>query len=255
MKSKIKIISVNSENVSEYPPVCFLNPKNEGYLIKIEWLKKRFSEGLKIKLLYLEEESKCIGLIEYVPGEYAWRAVDAKEYMFTHCIWISPNKNKRKGYGSLLVKECIKDAKTEGKYGVAAITSEGPFMAGKGFFLKNGFRSVAQAKPSFELMVKTLKKGPLPKFRDSEKQLGKYKGLNIIYSNQCPWVARFINEIGEIVKKKKLKLKIIELKNAKEAQNAPSIYATFNLVYNGKLLVDHYISNTRFLNIINKEIK
>ncbi len=255
MKGKIKIISVNSENVSEYPPVCFLNPKNEGYLIKIEWLKKRFSEGLKIKLLYLEEESKCIGFIEYVPGEYAWRAVDAKEYMFTHCIWISPNKNKRKGYGSLLVKECIKDAKTEGKYGVAAITSEGPFMAGKDLFLKNGFRSVAQAKPSFELMVKTLKKGPLPKFRDSEKQLGKYKGLNIIYSNQCPWVARFINEIDEIVKKKKLKLKIIELKNAKEAQNAPSIYATFNLVYNGKLLVDHYISNTRFLNIINKEIK
>jgi hypothetical protein len=175
--------------------------------------------------------------------------------MFIHCIWISPNKHKRKGYGSLLVKECIKDAKTEGKYGVAVITSEGPFMAGKALFLKNEFKSAASVKPSFELMVKTLKKGSLPKFKDWEKQLSKYKGLNIIYANQCPWVARSIKDLGEIAKKKGLKLNVTELKNAKQAQNAPSIYATFNLVYNGKLLVDHYISNTRFLNIINKEVK
>jgi len=247
------IIDVDENNISQYPPKCFLNPKNEGYQIKIEWLKKRFSEGLKIKLLYLE--TKCIGFIEYVPGEYAWRAVDAKGYMFIHCIWISPNKHKEKGYGSLLVKECIKDAKKEGKYGVAVVTSEGPFMAGKDLFLKNEFKSIASTKPSFELMVKILKEGPLPKFNDWEKQLSKYEGLNIIYSNQCPWVARSIKELNETTKKKGLELKVTELKNAEQAQNAPSLYAVFNLVYNGKLLIDHYISNTRFLNIINKEIK
>ena len=247
------IIDVDENNISQYPPKCFLNPKNEGYQIKLEWLKKRFSEGLKIKLLYLE--TKCIGFIEYVPGEYAWRAVDAKGYMFIHCIWISPNKHKEKGYGSLLVKECVKNAKKEGKYGIAVVTSEGPFMAGKDLFLKNEFKSIASAKPSFELMVKILKEGPLPKFNDWEKQLSKYEGLNIIYSNQCPWVTRSIKELSEITKKKGLKLKVTELKNAEQAQNAPSIYAVFNLIYNGKLLIDHYISNTRFLNIINKEIK
>ena len=52
-----------------------------------------------------------------------------------------------------------------------------------------------------------------------------------------------------------MELKLTELKSAKEAQNAPSIYASFNLIYNGKLLADHYISNRRFENIINKEIK
>jgi len=249
----VRIIDVDENNISQYPPKCFLNPKNEGYQIKLEWLKKRFSEGLKIKLLYLE--TKCIGFIEYVPGEYAWRAVDAKGYMFIHCIWISPNKHKEKGYGSLLVKECIKDAKKEGKYGVAVVTSEGPFMAGKDLFLKNEFKSIASAKPSFELMVKILKEGPLPKFNDWEKQLSKYEGLNIIYSNQCPWVTRSIKELSEITKKKGLKLKVTELKNAEQAQNAPSIYAVFNLIYNGKLLIDHYISNTRFLNIINEGIK
>lgn len=128
-------------------------------------------------------------------------------------------------------------------------------MAGKDLFLKNEFKSVASAKPSYELMVKTLKKGALPKFKGWEEQLSKYQGLNIIYTNQCPWVARSIKELREIAKEKSLKLNVTELKNAKEAQNAPSIYATFNLIYNGKLLVDHYISSKRFLNIINKEIK
>ena len=104
-------------------------------------------------------------------------------------------------------------------------------------------------------MVKTLKKGSLPRFRDWEKQLSKYKGLNIIYSYQCPWVARSIKELVEIAKNKGLELRLSELKNAETAQNAPSIYASFNLVYNGKLLADHYISSKRFLNIINKEIK
>ena len=254
MNSKMKIISLNSENIFEYQPVCFLNPKNEGYLKKLEWLKESFSKGLIIKLLYLESEKKCNGFIEYIPGEYAWRAVDAKGYMFIHCIWISPNKHKGKGYGSLLVKECLQDAKREGKYGVAVVTSEGPFMAGKALFLKNGFKSVAKAKPSYELMIKTIKSGHLPKFKDWEKQLSQYKGLNIIYTNQCPWVARSIKELSEIAKKKGLKLKIVELENARQAQDAPSIYTAFNLIYNGKLLVDHYISSKRFLNIIDKEL-
>ena len=254
MESKRKIVSVNSDNISEYQPVCFLNPKNEGYLKKLEWLKESFSQGLIIKLLYLENEKKCNGFIEYIPGEYAWRAVDAKGYMFIHCIWISPNKHKEKGYGSLLVKECLEDAQKEGKYGVAVVTSEGPFMAGKALFLKNDFNSIAKAKPSYELMIRTIKSGPLPKFRDWEKQLSKYQGLNIIYTNQCPWVARSIKELSEISKKKGLKLKIVVLKNARQAQDAPSIYTAFNLIYNGKLLVDHYISSRRFLNIIDKEL-
>jgi N-acetylglutamate synthase-like GNAT family acetyltransferase len=253
--SDVKIITIDENNISEYPPKCFLNPKNEGYLIKREWLLKRFSDGLIIKQLYTEDEKKCIGFIEYVPGEYAWRAVDAKGYLFIHCLWVSPNKYKDKGYGYLLVEECIKDAEKQGKCGVAVLTSEGPFMAGKDLFLKKGFKSVSSVKPSFELMVKTLKRGPKPKFMDWENQLSKYNGLNIIYSNQCPWVARFIDELDEIAKKKDLELKVTELKNAKEAQNAPSVYASFNLVYDGKLLADHYISKTRFLNIINKEIK
>ena len=80
--TELKIINIDETNMIQYPPTCFLNPKNEGYQIKSKWLKDRFSEGMKIKLLYVENEKKCNGFIEYVPGEFAWRAVDAKGYMF-----------------------------------------------------------------------------------------------------------------------------------------------------------------------------
>jgi ribosomal protein S18 acetylase RimI-like enzyme len=255
MDSNITIIDVTPDNISKFAPTCFLNSENEGYQTKLKWLRKRFSEGLKIKLLYFKKENKCQGFIEYVPGEYAWRAIDAKGYMFIHCIWISPNKNKRKGYGSLLIKECIKDTKRLGKHGVAVVTSEGSFMTGKNLFQKNGFKSTDTAKPSFELMIKQFKKGSLPKFKDWKKQLRKYKGLNIVYSNQCPWVTRSIKDLQDIAQKKVLKLKTFELKTAKQAQNGPSIYGVFNLINNGELLVDHYISNRRFQNIINKKLK
>ena len=59
----IKIVNVDQDNISQYGPTCFLNLKNEGYQIKLEWLKKRFSEGLKIKLLYLEKKKKVMVLL------------------------------------------------------------------------------------------------------------------------------------------------------------------------------------------------
>jgi N-acetylglutamate synthase-like GNAT family acetyltransferase len=204
--------------------------------------------------LYFENDKKCHGFIEYVPGEYAWRAVEAKDYLFIHCIWVSPNKFKNKGYGSLLVAECIKDAEKQGKAGVAVIASEGPFMAKKDLFLKNGFREV-QASGVFTLLVKQLRKAADPKFKDCDNQLRNYEGLKLVYSNQCPWVARFMSELGETIEGKGLKIDVVELKTAEQAQAAPSIYAVFNLVNDGKLLADHYISNTRFLNILNKELK
>ena len=255
MGNEIKIIDINEEHISQYPPVCFLNPKNEGYLIKEEWAKKRFAEGLKIKQMYLENQKKAVGFIEYVPGEYAWRAVEARDYLFIHCIWITPNKNKNQGYASVLIDECIKDAREQDKTGVAAVASEGPFMTGKDLYIKNGFEIAETAKPSFSLLYKNVKDGPLPKFKDWQARLAEYEGLHIVYSNQCPWVARSIDELKDVASENNLEIKITEMETAKQAQNGPSIYSVFNIVYNGKLLVDHYISSTRFKNILTKELR
>jgi hypothetical protein len=48
-------------------------------------------------------------------------------------------------------------------------------------------------------------------------------------------------------------MQITELKTPADAQNAPSLYSVFNLINNGKLLADRYISLTRFNNILKKE--
>ncbi|MEX2739192.1 MAG: YoaP domain-containing protein [Candidatus Wukongarchaeota archaeon] len=248
----IKIVTVDENNISEYGFYCSKNPKYEGYQLKFDWLKQRFTEGLKIKLLQSNTEG-TIGFIEYIASEYAWRAVDASGYLVIHCIYIYSKKDRKKGYGSLLVNDCIEDAKKEKKNGVAVVTSDGPMMAEKRLFLKNGFGVVDKAE-RFELLVKQLKEGTLPKFKNWEKELSKYKGLNLIYANQCPYHKKAVSAICDTAEEKGLQVKVFEIKDAKDAQNAPSIYGVFCLVHDGKLLADHYISKTRFLNIFNKEL-
>lgn len=253
-KSEVRIVKVSESNLHQHPQViCFINPKHPTYPAKVEWLKGRFGEGMVVKLLYLQGSKRPAGFIEYTPGEHCWRAVSAPGYLFVHCVWIGAVKDKKKGYGSLLIQECINDAVAGGYHGVAALTSEGSFMADKNLFLKNGFTVAASDKP-FNLMVKQIHAdAPLPVFNDWRSQLASYKGLHIIYSNQCPWVARFIAEVAMKLSVKESNLNITELKTATEAQQAPSPYAVFNLVYNGKLLADHYISETRLMNILKKE--
>lgn len=251
----IRIIDVTSKNMNEFAPTCFMRTAEDGYVKKASWLKRQFRTGLRVKLLYTDKDNKCIGFIEYAPGEYCWRGVDAKGYLFIHCIWVYGNHNKKHGYGSLLIKSVLEQAEQEHKLGVAVMTSNGPFMATKELFRKNGFKVTDSVKPSYDLLVKVLKPGKLPRFRDWEKQLKRYQGLNIVYSNQCPWVARGIRGMIATAKERGLKLKVFEMRNAHKAQNAPSVYATFNLIYNGRLLADHYISHHRFRNILDQELK
>lgn len=253
----ITVIDITEKNMDTYPKAtsCFLNPKNEAYLVKVDWFKEQFKKGMKVKAVVSEEDKKVFGYIEYVPGEQAWRAVDAKGYMFIHCLWTNPKAIQKKGYGWLLLDGVEEDAKAAGLNGVAVVTSEGSFMAGKALFEKHGYESIATAKPKFNMMVKKFKKGALPSFRDYETQLKKIKGLQIFYTKQCPWVIRSIDECKKVAQENKLEIKITEFKTAAEAQNAPSLYASFNLVQDGKLLSDHYVSKKRFENIVKKELK
>jgi GNAT superfamily N-acetyltransferase len=252
---EIEIIDTNKDNICNYGFCGFKNNKREGYKRKTDWLRKRFTEGMRFKILHSAKEG-FVGMIEYIPGRHAWRAVEAKGYMVIHCLFILYKKYQGRGYGSHLVEECLKDAKKEKMNGVAVVTRKKPWLAKKELFLKNGFELVDKAPPDFELLVKRLKKSTnLPKFRgDWRERLSQYsKGLTIIRSDQCPYVEKMVKEISETAKERYgLKAKIVELKNCKDAQNAPSAYGTFSIVFNGKLLADHPISNKRFMNIMDK---
>ncbi|MBN2413276.1 GNAT family N-acetyltransferase [candidate division KSB1 bacterium] len=247
------IFEVTTENISEHPQaICFINPKHEFYPKKVDWLKEQFKNGLKIKLLYIKGEKRPAGFIEYVPGEHCWRSVNAKGYMFIHCLWTNGKKYHHQGLGGLLIHEVEKDAKD--MLGVAVITSGNSFMSRNEIFLKNGYSQIAESGTE-QLMVKQFRDGPRPSINNPEKELKEYRGLTIVYSRQCPWVARFIEEIKPILVQENLEPAIIELTTPAQAQKAPSLYGVFNLIYDGKLLADRYISVTRFLNIVKKDIK
>jgi hypothetical protein len=255
MKESIRIIDTHAVNIHEYGMCGYKNIKQEGYRRKIAWLKDRFSEGMKYKVLYSEEDG-AVGGIEYIPGEYAWRPVEAPGYMVIHCIFIIPNKYKGKGLGSFLVESCLADTKERKMHGAAVVTRKGTWMAGKNLFVKNGFDVADEAPPDFELLVKKLNKNaPPPKFRGQfEKSLSDYgKGLVILSSDQCPYTAKAVKDISETAEKTYgLRPKIIELNNHVQAQNSPCVFGTFCILYNGKVIADHPISSTRFGNIINK---
>lgn len=252
----IKIIDTNSVNILDHGVCGYKNIKTPGFPEKIEWVKERFREGMKIKTLY-SENGGTQGMIEYIPGEYCWRPVEASGYMFIHCVFVGFKKTyKGKGYASLLLDECEKDAKKENMHGVAVVTRKGSFMVGKEIFLKRGYQVVDSAPSDFDLLVKRYDRdAPLTKFKwNQDVWLKRYsKGLTIIRAYQCPYTVKNVNEIGETAENIfGLKPNIIELKSYKEAQNSPCAFGVFCILYEGNVIAEHPISNTRFNNIMKK---
>lgn len=254
--AQYSIITVDSGNVDEFGLFCVKNRKHPGYTSKRAWLEQRFKEGLRIKMI-LTVEGEQAGFLESVPGEYTWRTIEADDYLVIHCIWVNSGKYPYEGMASDLLTSCIQDATTNGMNGVAVVSSDGPWMAGKEFFMKHGFDEVDQAEPYYQLLVKKLKDGSLPSFPKNWKQrLEPYKDLQLLYTNQCPYIGKAVAELPPVAHKYGIPLKMVELNNPLEARELmPSPYGMFNLVYQAQLIADHPISATRFRNILEQELK
>lgn len=248
---EINFVEVTEDNAVDEGLFCIKNPKNPGFGLKLAWLEERRKEGLR--LVQLKVSGETAGFIEFVPGEFAWRPVEAKEYLFIHCMWVYPKKHYSKGYGSRLIDHCLEQARDGNFRGVAVVVSKGSWMAGRELFEKNGFKT-ADTKGRFELMVYKLQDSANPRFFPFENNLTTFKGLNLVYANQCPLFVKSIEELKQTAREFGHELKITVIDSAEKAQQSPSGYGVYSLIYNGKLLSDHYISNTRFKNILTKEL-
>jgi GNAT superfamily N-acetyltransferase len=249
---KISLESVGPENLSACGIGCLASPRNVGYQPKVEWLQRRFAEGLRF-YLFRDEVGKPLAFLEYVPGEHAWRPVDASGWLFAHCLWVYPRGRKIGGLGSRLLRACLEEARRKRAIGVAAIVSDGPWMASKSVFLKNGFQRCGEAD-RFQLVIHRLGDGPEPRFRDISGNLQKYQGLHLVYCAQCPMLPKSVKDLSEMAAEHGLELNVTVLNSAREAQDAPSYYGVFNLIWNGRLLSDHYVSKGRFKNLLKREI-
>lgn len=243
----IEIVQVTPSNINELGLGCLKNNKHEGFNPKKEWLLKLFDEGLVLKIPVIG--GKASGMIEYLPGDKAWRGVSAAGTMFIQCFWITENKLLGKGIGSQLLENCITHSKELGFETISVMTSDKAWMVKKDIFIKHGFQ-IIDTKERFEL----LRLGNADvSFTNWEENRARYSGLNLIYSDQCPMFTKSVNDLYEVALSFGIELNIIRQDNFIDAQNAPSGYGVFTLVKDGKMLADHYISGTRFKNILKKE--
>lgn len=160
-KPCLEVVDIGPQEMEEAALFCVYDNQGkfaDGVQWKAAWAQARYAEGLRIKLLRVDGVKA--GFIEYLPGEVAWRPLEAEGYIFIHCIWVR-GRYKGHGYGSLLLQECLREA--EGTKGVATVTSKRGWIADKPFFLHHGFEIVDQAPPS-ELVAERFQDAPPPRF-------------------------------------------------------------------------------------------
>ncbi|MBT8223862.1 MAG: GNAT family N-acetyltransferase, partial [Eudoraea sp.] len=181
--------------------------------------------------------------------------VNAESYMFIHCLFVYPKKYKNQGYGSALVQEAEAVARKAGYSGLCTLSSKGAWMSNSDLFMKLGFNSIAK-RGRFELLCKKWNaETPDPEIRNWELQQSRYQGWHLVYADQCPWHDKAVEALWNTAQDYGIDLQLTRLESATEAQQAPSGFGVFSLLRDGKLLEDHYLSATRFKNILEQELK
>jgi len=256
--SDCQIIDTNADNIGGCSLCGNKSANNLGRRRKMSWLKERYAEGLRYKVLHSEKFGD-IGMIEYALGNLAWRPVAAAGYLVIHCLFVI-GRHQGKGLGSLLLESCLRDAKKSGCRGVAVVTSSDSLMAERDLFIKAGFvlvdRIIGSSEASvapYELLVKKLKKtAPDPRFIVKRERLFKRhrKGLTILAADQCPYVAKSVERIAEASRTLGLEPKVVRVGSAKASRELPTPYGVFSIIYDGKLIAHRPISATRFMNIM-----
>ena len=248
--SDYQIVDTNADNIDGCGLCGNKNANNLGHGRKANWLKERYAEGLKYKVLRSEKFGD-IGMIEYALGNHAWRPVEAAGYLVIHCLTVN-GKHKGKGLGSLLLDSCLRDAHKRQCRGVAVVTSSDSFMARSDLFIKAGFVSVERIPP-YELLVKKLKKtAPDPRFIVERERLFKRhrKGLTILAADQCPYASKTAERIAEASRTLGVEPRVIRVESAKASRELPTPYGVFSILYDGKLIAGRPISATRFMSIM-----
>lgn len=235
MQDQVEIVDVDYGNVDTCG-YCGANPL--GHQRKREWIRQCLPNGLRYKTLLERDTGKTVGMIEYMPGEYAWRSVHAENWMVIHCIQVW-KRCTGQGLGSLLIQECIDDAREHGMDGVVALATKKGWCADSRVYLKNGFEVIDQAAPSFELLAMGLRKAESPHFGDWEKRLQEAgTGITMYYSKQCPFMR------GEKESARKewlsseygLKVSVVEIADHEAAQANPCVWGTAGIICNGAIV-------------------
>lgn len=252
----MNIICINKNNIDKEHICCAISNKESDICVssKKKWMKNQFENGLVFKRL----DARGKVFIEYIPAENAWCPIEAEDYMFINCFWVS-GQYKGQGYANELLKECIKDARAKNKKGITILSSNKkmPFLSDPKYLKYKGFQVCDTAEPYFELLYLPFMDGAAkPKFKDCCKNACvDEKSMVVYYSNQCPHTEKYAPLIAETAKEKGLEVLLKKINSKEQAQNAPTPFTTYSFFYKGAFVTNEIFSEKKFIKFIEVNVK
>lgn len=240
-------IDVTSKNIETAHICCAIAGKKTDPCVqsKKEWLKNAFKDGLVFRRL----DARGKVFIEYLPAENAWAPIEAPDYMYINCFWVS-GQFKGQGYANGLLELCIQDAKEKGKKGLVILSSQKkmPFLSDPKYLKYNGFKVCDTAAPYFELLYLPFEAhAMLPQFKPQAKS-GEIpeKGFVLYYTHQCPHTIKYVPLIESLAKANGFVFTVKHLDQRELAQMAPCPFTTYSLYKDGKFVTNEILSEKRF---------
>lgn len=253
--NKWKVVELTSENFGKYPLGCIKSPKHVGYKGKTPWFHEMQDKGL-VMLILVDEEEKPQGFLEMIPGKHTWRAVQAESFMVVHCLWVISKKVQGQGAGRFMLEEAEKRI-GKNHAGIAVVTSDTSFIASSEIYEKMDYVKTDE-KGAYELYYKVLDQNKAMDFEKPSfnklKPKG-YKGLNMLYTLQCPMEIKWKEDIEKFCLENNIDIHMKCIERPEEAQKNPNPLGTFALIYNDEIIEDHPVSLGRFKNIVKKDLK
>lgn len=246
----MEYIRVTKENIDKEHICCAISSNKDVQVIsKKDWLRDRFDDGLVF--LKSVERGKCF--IEYIPAENAWNPIDAKDYMYIDCLWVS-GSFKGHGYSSELLEYCINDSKEKGKKGLCILCAnkKKPFLADPKFLKYKGFQVCDEADNGVELWYLPFDDiNEKPRFKECAKHVSiNEKGYVLYYTSQCPFNAKYVPMLEDIAKEHNVPFKAIHITTKKQAQSVPTPVTTYALFHDGEYLTNEQMNVNKFLRLV-----
>ena len=247
----MEYIQVTKENLEKEHICCAIANNNDVQVAsKKAWLADRFDEGLVF--LKSAERGKCF--IEYIPAENAWVPIDAPNFMYIDCLWVS-GSFKGHGYSTDLLNACIEDSKAKGKDGLCILSApkKMPFLSDPKFLKYKGFEVADEADNGIELWYFPLKKSAKkPSFKDCAKHPHiNEKGYVLYYTNQCPFNGKYVPILEQTAKDNNIPFRAIHIQSREDAQNAPTPITNYALFHDGEYITNEQMNEKKFLKLVN----
>ena len=248
----MELVRVTMENIEKEHICCAIsNEKDPQVSSKKAWLRERFNDGL----VFLKGNVRGKCFIEYLPAEYAWAPIEAEEYMYIDCFWVS-GQFKGHGNANLLLEECIRDSKEKGKKGLCVLSSakKMSFLSDPSYLKYKGFQVADTAEPSFELLYLPFEaNASKPNFKPQVKSPHiDEKGFVLYWTNQCPFNAKYAPLIEETAKTQNIPFQSIHIDSREKAQSAPVAATSYALFYNGSYVTNEILSVAKFEKLVKK---